>query len=190
MTMAEFNRYAYRTYTGLLLDLSDPQPEDFNIPDIAHQLARVSRFGGAMDGFYSVGSHSVYVARRLEELGHARSVVVAGLMHDASEAYLGDMVSGLKRLMPEYRMLEERYEAAIIRAFGLNPNHHRIVKEADLRARLSEIRDLFRYAPYPRELLLGGEDGLDPYAARVVEETPDEAELSFLAMAARLGLPT
>jgi 5'-deoxynucleotidase YfbR-like HD superfamily hydrolase len=185
-------QYAYRTYTGKMLDFSRPSDADIDAEDIAHALARVCRYGGAMDGFYSVASHCVYVSRFLEEQGHSTYIQAAGLLHDATEAYLGDMVSGLKRLVPEYRRLEDAWEARVFKHFDVYVTGRvkHIVKDADLRARLSEIRDLFREYPYPRELLLGGEGDRQPCAAPVVEQTPDEAEWAWLARARALGLVT
>lgn len=182
---------AYRTNTGRMLDLSDPEHADVSIEDVGHHLARVCRFGGAVDGYYSVASHCVYVSRALEARGHSPYVVAAGLLHDSTEAYLGDVVSGLKRMMPEYRRLEERWEARLQAYFDVYWRGGRvglIVKDADLRARLSEVRDLFRETPYPRELLLGGEGDRSPFEEPVVEQTPDEAEWAWLARARELGL--
>jgi len=184
-------RAPYRTPGGRLLDLADPKVEDLDLEDIAHNLARVCRFGGAVDEFYSVASHSVYVARQLEAQGAALAVVRAGLLHDATEAYLGDMVSGLKRLCPEYRSLEDVWAGCVEARFDVRLRrdpHKSIIKEADLRARLAECRDLFVHCPYPRELLLGGEGDRLPFAARCVAQTPDEAEWDFIAEARRLGV--
>lgn len=182
------NRFAYRTHSGKMLDISEPESIVFDLEDIAHNLARVCRFGGAMDDFYSVASHCVYVARELERAGASLKDVRSGLLHDATEAYLGDMVSGLKRLMPEYRRLEARYAAIVQDQYGVWFDGNPVVKDADLRARLSEARDLFDEFPYPREQLLGGEDGLEPYETRVVCLAPAAAEWEYLAMARRLGL--
>lgn len=170
-----------------MLDLSSPETCTFDILDIAHNLARVCRFGGAVDEYYSVASHSVYVARELERAGHGACTVRSGLLHDAAEAYLGDMTSGLKRLMPEYRALEHRFNRAIEDRFYVLFAHDAAIKMADLRARLAEVRDLFVACPYPRELLVGGEGDLAAYETPVRPATPDEAEFEFLSMAARLG---
>lgn len=171
----------YRTHSGIMVDLAEPRVEDVCLEDIAHHLARVCRFGGAVDEYYSVASHSVYVAARV-----APRLASAALLHDATEAYLGDMVSGLKRLNPDYRVLEDLWGAVIEQRFGVSYRHNVDIKEADLCARLSECRDLF--VGYPRELLLGGEGDRQPFESRCVAQTPDEAEWSFLAFAHRLGL--
>jgi hypothetical protein len=182
---------AYRTHTGRMLDLADPESADVHVEDVAHHLARVCRFGGAVDGFYSVASHTLYVSKCLEARGNSPYVVAAGLLHDSAEAYLGDVVSGLKRMMPDYKKLEARWEDRLQAHFDIRWRSGRvglIVKDADLRARLSEVRDLFRENQYPRELLLGGEGDREPFAEPVVEHSPDEAEWLWLARARELGL--
>jgi hypothetical protein len=183
-----FPKFAYRTHMGHMIDISKPEEIVFDLEDIAHNLARVCRFGGAVDGYYSVASHSVYVARELEREGASLAVVQAGLLHDATEAYIGDMVSALKALMPEYKALEKRYAHTIQQQFNVYFEGRVVIKDADLRARLSEIRDLFGERPYPRELLLGGEGDRVPFETRCVTQTPDEAEWTFLGEARRLGL--
>lgn len=184
-------QYAYRTPSGRMLSFDSPETAEIAAEDIAHNLARICRFGGAVDGYYSVASHCVYISHRLEAAGHSPYVVAAGLLHDATEAYLGDVVSGLKRLFPEYKVLENRWEARIQQHFDVHWSEGRvqqIVKDADLRARLSEARDLFRTNPYPRELLHGGEGGRKPYDAPCVEQSPDEAEWAWAARARQLGV--
>lgn len=179
-----FNAYAYRTWSGVMVNLSCPRAEDLRLTDIAHHLARVCRYNGAVDGFYSVASHSVYVARNV-----APEYAPAALLHDATEAYLGDMTSGLKRLFPTYRQLEAQWAHVIEIRFDVRFHGESRIKDADLRARLSEARDLFAdHGGYPRGELLGGEGDRAPFAERVVCQTPDEGEWAFLAMAHALGL--
>lgn len=175
----------FRTPSGRLIDLALPDPDVIDLEDVAHCLARTCRFNGAVDSYYSVASHSVYVARRLGE-SWARGAVRAGLLHDAAEAYMGDMTSGLKQLFPEYRALERAWERAVERRFDVAIIGAPYVKDADLRARLAEARDLFADG-YPPELVVGCA-GLTPYEARCVSQDPDSAEWSFLAMARELGL--
>lgn len=182
------NQYAYRTHSGRMIDLSAPVPEDINLEDIAHHLARVCRFGGAVDEYYSVASHSVYVARIVEAWeGATPELVRAALLHDATEAYLGDMVSGLKRLNAPYKALERQWARVVEKRFDVSFEGCPIIKDADLRARLSECRDLFGGA-YPRELLLGGEGDRQPWPEVCRPLAPAEAEWEFLAFADRLGL--
>lgn len=183
--------YAFRTHSGHMLSFDRPQDATIDIEDVAHHLARVCRFGGAVDEYYSVASHCTYISRELERAGYSPYLAAAGLLHDSTEAYLGDMVSGLKRLIPQYREIEDAWEARIQDHFGVYWKEGRvrqIVKDADLRARLAEVRDLFRDVPYAREQLLGGEGDRKPYATAVVTQSPDEAEWAWLTRARELGL--
>ena len=109
------------------------------------------------------------------------------LLHDATEAYLGDMVSGLKRLNPDYRVLEHLWATVIETRFDVSFARCPIIKDADLRARLSECRDLFS-GEYPRELLLGGEGDRQPWGEACRPLDPDASEWEFLALANRLGI--
>ena len=54
-----------RMLSGRRLDILDPSPMDVEIIDIAHGLARVSRWNGQTKGLYpmSVAQHSVMVER-------------------------------------------------------------------------------------------------------------------------------
>lgn len=186
--MTNTNRYAYRTYSGLMLDLSNPRPEDICLEDIAHHLARVCRFGGSVHEYYSVASHSVMVANIVSAgSGTTARRNRSALLHDATEAYLGDMVSGLKRLNPDYRILEDLWAIAVEQRFDVSFRRCPIIKDADLRARLSECRDLFS-GSYPRELLLGGEGNREPWGDPCRPLDPEASEWEFLATADRLGV--
>jgi hypothetical protein len=100
------------------------------------------------------------------------------------------VVSGLKRMMPEYRALEARWEHMLERLFGVQWVGVPAIKNADIRARIAESRDLFSGTYPPAELDVGGvrHAELTAYAAPVVAESPDEAEFSWLSRAAELGV--
>lgn len=106
-----------QTYTGRKVSFSDPRPEQFCIEDIAHALSQVCRYAGNSRIFYSVAEHSVRVATRLPP-----ELKLAGLLHDAAEAYLGDVPKPAK-LLPEldgFNGLEERIMRCIEQRFHLN----------------------------------------------------------------------
>lgn len=125
----------------------DPRPEDILIEDIAHALSRICRFGGHVrDGIYSVASHSMLVADLLPD-----GKKLAGLLHDATEAYLGDIVSPLKRSLPDYRDVEDRLAAIIADKFGVNFDDSDI-KHADMVALATEARDLLTNCTWIDEL--------------------------------------
>jgi hypothetical protein len=83
------------TYTGKRFSLADPHPEQVDINDIAHALSLVNRWGGHTRMPYSVAAHSVMVADLVAKI--APDLALAALLHDAPEAYLGDVCRPLKR---------------------------------------------------------------------------------------------
>ena len=104
--------------SGALFDFLEPEGSDFTLQDIAHGLGQVCRFAGHTNRFYSVAEHCVFVAR-LVPVEHAR----AALLHDASVAFIGDVTRPLKALLPDYRAIEARIDAAIAARF-LSPAEH------------------------------------------------------------------
>lgn len=89
-------------------DFLDPKIEDIDIEDIASALSKLCRFNGHCSIPFSVAEHSVYVSRYLEKQNLHRDFARVGLLHDAAEAYIGDMVTPLKVLFPEFSALENR----------------------------------------------------------------------------------
>ncbi len=125
------------TRSGKYFDFIDPKPEQIVIEDIAWGLSNNCRFGGQSLQYYSVAQHSVlasYIVPDGQEL--------AALMHDAAEAYVGDMVGPLKQLCPDYKAIEKRVEAAIFDHFGIIHPLDKSIKHADLRMLRTEQRDL------------------------------------------------
>lgn len=130
------------TASGRMFCLADPRPEDICIEDIATHLSRIARFTGAAYGRYSVAQHSVLVAARVGP-PHQKHA----LMHDAAEAYVGDVSAPLKRLAREFRStffdeLEHKVWLAIAKRFGLDPNMPAEVHIADRRMCATEQRAL------------------------------------------------
>lgn len=79
-----------QTVSGRWVNPFDPDAQ-LDAGDIARALANQCRFGGHSRVFYSVAQHCVIVSRVVEERGGDVEDVFAALMHDAGEAYLGDM---------------------------------------------------------------------------------------------------
>lgn len=158
----------FQTFSGVQFYPFDPRPEDIRIEDIAHHLSMICRFGGAIRTFYSVGQHSVLVSHAVPE-----EFALWGLLHDASEAYLGDMVRPLKVGMPAYRDVEHRVMSVIAERFGLSWPEPPEIKIADNNLLATERRDLLPHQ------LRWTESGT-PLANPITPWSSDGAELVFL----------
>lgn len=134
------------TFSGSYVDTEFPKAETIVLEDIAHGLSQLCRFGGHTKRFYSVAEHSVLVSRRMEELGFGAEDCLAGLHHDDSEAYLGDIPRPLKiHLGERYKALSRRMDSAIVAGLGLpftvGALHAAEVKDADNWALFIEARN-------------------------------------------------
>lgn len=118
-----------RTYTGSSFDIMAITPSEIRIDDIATSLSRLCRYGGHCSRFYSVAEHSVHVATYLQG---THKDMLAGLLHDASEAYVGDMIGPLKGqpFMKGYRDFEAHVQRCIEDRFKVDLSNPRI-HEAD-----------------------------------------------------------
>ncbi len=101
-----------RTYTGKYVNVFDPKPEMFCIEDVAHALAQIPRFGGHLPGKLSVAQHSLSCWSKAP-----RRYQMEALLHDAAEAYLGDLGSPIKRRLPDYGSLELSIMQVIAKRF-------------------------------------------------------------------------
>ncbi len=121
------------TYTGRTFHLLDPQPDDISIIDISHALSNICRYTGHAPFFYSVAQHSLLMAQYLDNHAAGIEIVRAALLHDAAEAYVGDMSTPLKNLFPEYQAVEWCIQRAIMCKFGvtLAPEISCAVREID-----------------------------------------------------------
>lgn len=91
-----------------------PTEPDIAIEDIAHALSMVCRYGGHVKRFYSVAEHCVLLSHTV-----APEHALWALLHDATEAYIGDMVWPLKEEVPQYQAIEDRLMAVIASKFSL-----------------------------------------------------------------------
>jgi len=128
------------TFSGKCLDPFNAK-DDLCIEDIAHHLANINRFNGATKRPLSVAQHSVFVARLVGD--NDNELGLQGLLHDASEAYLGDVTVFLKRTdgFKDYRDMEFILQTQIYEAFGCSIIEDDRIKEADkLMARYEAFR--------------------------------------------------
>lgn len=132
-----------QTRGGKAFDLLAPHPDDVDILDITHALAHTCRFGGHCSRFYSVAEHSVLVSYVVPF-----EDALAGLMHDATEAYVVDVPRPLKLLLSNYAEIEARVAVVIAQKFGLGEMPPS-VKLADNTVLLAERDALMLPPPYP-----------------------------------------
>ena len=165
------------TFTGKRIDPFDMKPDDVCIEDIAHHLSQFNRYNGATPYPYSVAQHALLVADILMLHGAPPLLEYAGLHHDDSETWLGDMTTPIKHsaISEGYRAVEWRVmrlvEAVFELPYGLT--EHDMVKWADNEALQREWYSLIEPNGRPT-----------PPGCR--EMAPDAVETRFLERAAKL----
>lgn len=169
-----------QTYTGRKFDLLAPTADMICLRDIAHSLAHLCRFTGHTKRFYSVAEHSLWVSQCVPDM-HALS----GLLHDATEAYLGDVSTPLKSLLPDYKLMEQRLWHVIADKYGVPRVLPDCVKQMDLCALVTERRDLLNPSEHRWDDML---ENITPYAAEIPAwgSSPPGVETAFSHRAAVL----
>jgi hypothetical protein len=158
-----------QTYTGKQFWPTDPRPEEVDIRDVAHALSLMCRYNGHCLRFYSVAEHSVHVA----EAAPAELKLVA-LLHDASEAYLADIIRPVKPFLENYGAVENRLMLAIAQRFQIAWPMPETVKRID-NAILVDERDQIMATP-PKDWNLPE----PPLDIKLPCWSPAEAEVEFL----------
>jgi uncharacterized protein len=171
-----------QTRDGHAIELLDPDLSKVTIDELAHALARINRFCGhtrTISG-YSVAVHSVAVSMHLPP-----QYALWGLLHDAHEAFLGDITSPVKMALRElgggeaFERLESRLIVAVRRRFGLHGPMPREVKVADLEALATERRDLLGEEARPWNIRVDG-DPVRPWGETSMPMPTQEGKRAFL----------
>lgn len=138
------------TASGQKLYLTRPEEYNFTIEEIARGLSHICRFNGQCSRFYSVAEHSLLVHDFVRDFYHGedkKEIRLQALLHDATETYVGDLVSPMKAALPEFEKIEQKVWQAIAAQLDVPITLHRVVKEFDFLAALAEKRDLFKTPP-------------------------------------------
>jgi 5'-deoxynucleotidase YfbR-like HD superfamily hydrolase len=161
------------TYTGVQFFPFDPVPGEIKIEDIAHALSLICRYNGHCKHFYSVAQHSLNVYQVLKDAYPTDyQLQLAGLLHDAAEAYICDICRPVKRQLFGYKDIEDRLDLVICQVFGIDyySAAHLIVKTADdLVLNAEAVQLMGGHWAKPNDLKID-----------IVERLPREVEYKFL----------
>lgn len=166
------------TYGGTRFMPTQPRAEDVHITDIAHALSLICRGNGHVKTFFSVGQHCIHCALEAEARGHSPRVMLACLLHDASEAYMSDVPRPFKPYLTEYKDFEERLLSVIFEKYlgrALTEEEQVLVKTIDDDMLYYNMRDLLNELP----------DGPEPEMRSVFSQAfqPfEEVEAEYLAL--------
>jgi hypothetical protein len=158
-----------QTATGRQFWPLDPRADDIDIEDIAHALSMMCRFGGHCDRFYSVAEHSVLVSENVPP-----EDALWALLHDASEAYIADIVRPAKRFIAGYKDIEAGIMSAVRIRFNLSRDEPASVKRADNAILADEAAQIM--GTKPKDWILPE----PPLGVRIIGLSPAGAKLAFL----------
>jgi hypothetical protein len=154
----------------------DPKPSEVIIKSIAHALGMMCRYNGHVIEFYSVGEHSVHIARWILENGGTPDEALWGLLHDAPESQgIADIIRPVKPFLQGYREVEDRVMNVVCDWAVLSHEMPAIVKEADNRILVDEMSQNMEAPPMPWRL-----PDPRPLGVTLCFWPPKEAEAAFL----------
>jgi hypothetical protein len=126
-------RGCIRTFTGLYVNPLQLSPLDIDHRDLAHHLSLICRYTGACPVHYSVAQHSVFVAGYMKRRHGTAEAALAGLLHDAAEAYFNDIASPVKHdpRMKWFADLEHEATLMIFEKYGVDRYWLKLTKPHD-----------------------------------------------------------
>lgn len=163
-----------QVFSGVAFTPLDPKAADVRLEDIAHHLSLINRFNGGTNVPYSVAEHCITMSRLVDP-----DIALHALLHDAAEAYLGDIVRPIKKSIPELGRIEDHIVGAIYEAFRITiPSNAQVrrIAEADRKMLATEAYQLMPPAFVWTDLL-----GVQPYKGVPVGVMPwYEAKATYI----------
>lgn len=175
-----------RTSSGVKFYPLNPDPQGILIEDIAHALSLLCRGNGHVKVFFSVGQHCIHCAKEAEQRGYSTRLILACLLHDASEAYLSDITRPVKQHLQDYCRYEEHLLEVIYKKFlgsPLSQEEQKLVKIIDDDMLYYDLRDLLNEPV--GELVNGQDPRIAPvmYSSFSYKERPfKEVEEEYLSL--------
>lgn len=155
-------KYFFRTFTGKMIELDSMSVGDIDIRDIAWSLSGIRRFGAHTRLRETVADHSIYMAKKFMDRGEYKNALHA-LMHDATEAYITDIPSPLKNLIPQIKEFEATIYTLISEKFGLEDELPEVVEKMDKGMIPKEIDSFFDLKNQDDEIILYGDEGFNVF---------------------------
>ncbi|MEA2011983.1 MAG: phosphohydrolase [Verrucomicrobiota bacterium] len=119
------------TFSGKVINPSNPNVDFIDIEDIAHSLSLQCRFNGHCRTFYSVAEHSIHTSKYLAQQNYSAKLCMWGLLHDASEAYLADIPRPVKTSLKNYLILEKNLSSLIYKKYTFESPDAKAYKPVD-----------------------------------------------------------
>ena len=167
------------------MDLNSPKIDDIDLNTIASTLSKLCRFGGRCSRFYSVAEHCIHATKLAESMGEDQEVLKVLLLHDATEAYVGDMVRPLKVMLPKYTEIECKIKEVIGKRFNIDFNlHEATVKHYDHALLKAEK---INFWPDDKDVWNGFEQ-INNYTIDFKFWNPVDAKIQFTDYANKLGV--
>lgn len=163
--------YWSETVSGFRIRLDDLDNNVYALTDIACSLSRICRFGGHVNEFYSVAQPCVLGSWKAPD--HLK---LAFLMHDCTEAYIGDIIRPVKKSIPGLEEFEDTLHAAILKNYGLPFPMDPLIHEIDNRMLVTEAKQLRPDV----NLYDWGFSEEDAYDMEITPWLPETAEKQFL----------
>lgn len=185
--------YWITTFTGLQVDLENPLSKQICLEDIAHALSNICRFNGHVKEFYSVAQHCCLMteyAYWTEKLGQRVFLLRDILMHDAEEAYIGDISRPLKALLSGNTIFRS-IDHVIKKRYQLSPIISQDICDLDNEFLCLEAKKLvFDWKGIWKELGFTIETFTDRRldSIKIYPWTPRTAKRQFLGWCEKLGI--